>query len=203
MRFWGNAALLESSASFERTPGRSQRRRTTIDLASEEGRAAATASAYRAYRQQRYLDADQRRTLDRVALAGLLAPVHADTFADEPASLSTDPPPLTYLPVGIPTVLSGEDFDGPLVDGDDDLAAYLIDPFLDERLRGLTGASLLSAAWDLAYVQERQLRGLHSLMTVDPVALLSIPDAVHRPWALRRLPASTPASATGSGPARR
>jgi len=58
--------------------------------------------------------------------------------------------------------------------------------FVDPRLQDQQGDALGGEAKSLAYLTEsansRKLRGLHNLLLLDEVSLLSVPDAVHRSW---------------------
>ncbi len=105
---------------------------------------------------------------------------------------------MLYLPVGMPAVLTSNDLVGPVAQtAPDDLGGFSASPFLDPRLAGgsalptgaVTPATLLSAANDLFYLQDRKLRGLHSLMFVDEVALIGMPDAIQLGWSLEAPPA--------------
>src|SRR5215469_3839124 len=66
--------------------------------------------------------------------------------------------------------------------------------FLDRDLRQETVYTLLTDADQLTVLapksQQRQLDGIHSLIGIDEVALISVPDAVHLSWS----PAVRPAS---------
>jgi hypothetical protein len=70
--------------------------------------------------------------------------------------------------------------------GDDDLADF--DPvalFLDPDLANDTIYDLLADAASLTVLaaEPRALRGIHSVADLDEVALIAVPDAVHRNWA--------------------
>lgn len=136
------------------------------------------------------------------ALSGLLAPLGADSGLPY-AARTADPraayeallaqPNLTYLPLGMPGFFQENDprqFRGPADEapGDDDLALFDARVFSDPRLAsgpsglGETAHTLLAAAVDLHEIQGRRLYGMHSLLFIDEVALVSAPDAPHVPW---------------------
>jgi hypothetical protein len=48
--------------------------------------------------------------------------------------------------------------------------------------QSLSGDALIKEAFDRYYVQDKRLRGIHSLMFIDEVALIVTPEAVHRGW---------------------
>ncbi|HEV2761443.1 MAG TPA: phage tail sheath C-terminal domain-containing protein, partial [Pyrinomonadaceae bacterium] len=62
--------------------------------------------------------------------------------------------------------------------------SVFVDPFLVPAVFAQTASadSLNAQAFDRYYVQNRRLRGLHSLFFVDEVALVSVCEAVHRGW---------------------
>ncbi len=55
-----------------------------------------------------------------------------------------------------------------------------------------SGSGLEADAFNRYYVQNRRLRGLHSLLFLPEVALLAVPDAVHRPWSAELAPPDLP-----------
>jgi hypothetical protein len=99
-----------------------------------------------------------------------------------------------FLPAGMDQLGSAAEFTGPgagpsgetgVRAGDDGLASY--DPvglFLDPNLVGTTVSSVLTDADQLTTLSPHpiRLRGIHALIGVDEVALLSAPDAVHLTW---------------------
>jgi hypothetical protein len=85
----------------------------------------------------------------------------------------------------MPELVGDSDFVAPLEPGDDDLATHAAAPFLDEALASTGSARIVDDAWAIATLQERRLDGIHSLMLVDEVALVAVPDAAHRPWEVR------------------
>lgn len=198
-RFWGETVLLESS-SLRRQPdgGEAQQTSTATPGAASRNNqtssAAATARVFRASRGDARLDETQLARLDGAALAGLLAPVDL-----------TD---RTYLPLGMLSILTEEEIEGPADDevGDDDLDLFdptlFVDPVLVPRggvpsspagpllSHPASGDSLMKEAFDRYYVQDKRLRGMHSLFFVEEAALLSLPDAVQREW--RRVPKEEP-----------
>ncbi|HYN38605.1 MAG TPA: hypothetical protein VES39_05080, partial [Rhodospirillales bacterium] len=54
--------------------------------------------------------------------------------------------------------------------------------FLDPDLAGVGLAALLREAEHKAYLRQQPLRGLHSLLPIDEVTLIAVPDAGHRTW---------------------
>ena len=150
-------------------------------------------------------------------LSGLLAPLGSDVSLDY-ATTTVDARAayqklfeesgLTYLPLGMPLFFDESDtrqFTEPEQgwEGRDGLSAFTPGIFLDPRLSppGLVGATglgdnartLMASALDLNAIQGRRLYGLHSLLFVDEVALVSVPDAPHRKWeVLKTLPSIPP-----------
>lgn len=81
--------------------------------------------------------------------------------------------------------------------GLDGLAGYApADLFLDSQLRQETVYSLLTDADSLTVLSStpRRLHGIHALIGVDEVALVSAPDAVHLGWSPAPPPPPPPAS---------
>jgi hypothetical protein len=118
---------------------------------------------------------------------GRLPIVASSLLAPAPAS------GLTYLPVGMPLIGSDADLVGPDDSSvaTDDLSTFDARPFLDSYLVNptqpassvsLAAASLLAAATDRYFLQDVRLKGIHSLMFVDEVALIAVPDAVNLGW---------------------
>ena len=99
----------------------------------------------------------------------------------------------TFLPAGMDQTGSAAEFADPSGSsspdadaGDDDLAAF--DPvtlFLDPALAGDTVYDLLTdvAALTVLAAKSTQLRGIHAVADLDEVALIAVPDVVHRNWA--------------------
>jgi phage tail sheath protein FI len=116
------------------------------------------------------------------------------------ASASTAP---TYLPVGMSLIGSDADLVGPdpEMSASDDLATFSPQLFVDSTLMDNPPATLLSAATYRYFLQDINLKGIHSLMFVDEVALIGVPDATQLGWtpgsAETPLP---PAGATGKAP---
>lgn len=150
-------------------------------------------------------------------LSGLLAPLGSDVTLDyDTAAVDSrvayqelsEEPGLTYLPLGMALFFDESDprqFTGPEEgwEGRDGLSVFNPGVFLDLRLSpsGLPGASglgesartLLASALDLNAIQGRRLYGLHSLLFIDEVAMVSVPDAAHREWEiLETLPSPPP-----------
>jgi hypothetical protein len=192
-RFWGEVALLESSALRRRAGGDEQARQGSGPCATTA--AARAAQIYRDLQQERRTELDLGETPDLVALAGLLAPTSDDAA-------------LTYLPLGMPAVVDETSFSGPDSGeiGDDDLGVFSAAPFLDPYLAGgparvaTSPSALLTTAFDRYYRQDIRLKGLHSLVFVDEVALIAVPDAVQRGWQPTE-PAAAPSFAPPAEPA--
>jgi hypothetical protein len=150
-------------------------------------------------------------------LSGLLAPLGSDISlnyetitADARAAYKqlSEESSLTFLPLGMPLFFDESDtrqFTGPEDgwEGRDGLSTFSPGIFLDRRLSppGLEGATgpgesartLMASALDLNAIQGRRLYGLHSLLFVDEVALVCVPDAPHREWEmLETLPSPPP-----------
>lgn len=116
------------------------------------------------------------------------AAFHPDAFAGRslrlgPAELAGQP---LLLPLGI---RAAPDYAGPLPDplpgSKDGLDTF--DPpalFLDPAFDGIGTRALLETANEVLYLsaQSRRLYGLHSLIPVDEVSLLALPDLVQRGW---------------------
>ncbi|MDX1655398.1 MAG: hypothetical protein R3310_09345, partial [Candidatus Competibacteraceae bacterium] len=60
--------------------------------------------------------------------------------------------------------------------------------FLDRRLAGVGSGALLGEAEGLYYLRQQALEGLYSLLPVEEITLIGVPDAGHLPWD-RRPPA--------------
>lgn len=86
----------------------------------------------------------------------------------------------------------------PLQEGDDDLDTF--DPvadhtwFLDPELAGDSLFSLVPHADQLTVLSHtpRQLRGIHSLIGIDEVAMIAVPDALNRGWSAAPPPEDPP-----------
>jgi len=177
-RFWGEAALAGSSL-----------------LPGAEGAGSEAAELARRYRE---LQAERRSEpgdaanpsgeLPAGALAALLAPV------DEALA------GLTWLPLGMAAIVSETDAIGPAAgelgrDGLDSFSSSLfVDPALvpNPAIQPRSGSGLEADAFNRYYVQNRRLRGLHSLLFLPQVALIAVPDAVHRPWGAELVPPDPP-----------
>jgi hypothetical protein len=181
-RFWGDAALLESSLIERRSSGLDRSaplqgrlpETGSTTLSPVDLLEPAVARAARLFREMRR---DGRGAAlsdilpETAALAGLLAPLGEEERLE------------TFLPLGMPSVVAEEDIVGLETKGDDDLVEFRADLFLDPHLRQQTsGGGLLNEAIDRRYTQGRRLLGLHSLLFVEEVAMVAIPDAVHREW---------------------
>ena len=177
-RFWGETALAGSSLL-----------RSAAQQATGEGvDTAEMARLYREIRSGRRVESDD--DLQAQAFAALLAPV------DEALA------GLTWLPVGMPPVASETDAAGPAADdlGSDGLGSFdsslFVDPALtpNPAIQPRSGAGLEADAFTRYYVQNRRLRGLHSVLFLPEVALVAAPDAVHRPWSAEIAPPDPPPS---------
>jgi hypothetical protein len=77
---------------------------------------------------------------------------------------------------------------------EEDWTEFLCSLFLDEGLRRVRSDTLLSVAFDRQYVQVKRsngqvrpnnpIRGLHTVIALEDVSLLAIPDAIHHGWKL-------------------
>jgi hypothetical protein len=189
-RFWGDAVHLESTMLRGQAVSDTVVQQQQLPAAQPggAGRAPETAAAHAA-RLYRELQSDLRSEPARdgvpnpAALAALLAP-HAPDDGGSGAR--------TFLPLGMALFATDDRFVGPASEaqGSDDLgrfdahsAALFLDPYLASGVGGSTPAALLANAFDRYYVQNRRLRGLHSLLFVDEVALVAMPEAVHPNWA--------------------
>jgi hypothetical protein len=143
---------------------------------------------------------------DSSALAGLLAP------AEERGR--------SFMPLGMASILNEEDIVGhderdARALGSDDLGAFdpglFVDPALVPRRGGApgeptrfahpaTGEALMKEAFDRHYIQGKRLRGLHSLLFIDEVALVSLPEAVQREWPGEPAPEDPPRAAPPAPP---
>lgn len=99
----------------------------------------------------------------------------------------------TYLPLGMPSKPDPTTSQGPfdpikentvlLRNGLESFNAML---FLDQKLANISTKSLLNEANSIYYLKnikdDAPLHGLHSLLPVDEVTLVAIPDAVHCGW---------------------
>ncbi|MEA2080938.1 MAG: hypothetical protein U9P00_14005 [Pseudomonadota bacterium] len=62
------------------------------------------------------------------------------------------------------------------------LGGLSADLFLDPELAGLLTANLVDTFKDKAYRRGEPVRGIHSLMRIDEVVAIAVPDAVHSGW---------------------
>jgi len=179
-RFWGEAAFLESSPLQRQSPagGMFPASQPKVKTAIPDLPSAAQAGRlFRELQTGRRSEPAQDGSLDNVAWAALLAPADAD-------------PSFTYLPLDMLLVTTDDDLVGPDASqtGDDGLDTFEASAFLDEHIvrdnlsGSSSGTALMAAALDRYYVQNVRLRGLHSLMFEDEVALVCVPDAGHRGW---------------------
>ena len=70
-----------------------------------------------------------------------------------------------------------------------DPSLFVDDYLVPDPLHRSTAEStrtFMATASDRYYLQNIRLRGLHSLLFIDEVALVAAPDAVHRSWQLFR-----------------
>jgi len=176
-RFWGEVALLESSALY---------RRSAADVTGKQ--VTQSTGLFRLLQTDTRIEEARDGSLDIVALAGVLAPAE-DLNA-------------IYLPLGMSSILSEEDLVGPAKEdiGTDDLNTFdpnlFVDPFLVPQLnnQATSGDALMKEAFDRHYVQNKRLRGLHSLMFINEVALLSTPESIQLGWELQDTELDSPVS---------
>lgn len=194
-RFWGDAILTGSSSLRRPVEGgesTAASARGATPRGSQSSSAAETADLFRDIRSDARVEPTHLAGLDPAALAGLLAPVEGEGA--------------TFLPLGMLSVLDEGDIRGPLEaeTGTDDLATFDPKLFVDQVLvpnlsvQPPTGDSLMTLAFDRYYVQEKRLKGLHSLLFVGEAALVSLPEAVQREWPAK--PKAVPESPVTSPP---
>jgi hypothetical protein len=107
-----------------------------------------------------------------------------------------------YLPLGMPDVPDAAAASGPL-DGvrpdtalaRDGLERFSADLFVDPDLDGAGSRTLLNEANHKRYIRDENLRGLHSLLPLEEVTLVAVPDAVHRGWETVEPPSLAPLTA--------
>ena len=98
-----------------------------------------------------------------------------------------------YLPVGMPVMPDVTTTQGPINPVEPDTALqrnglkhFSADMFLDSSLTQTSSESLLQEAWYKRYRTDGhdivQLHGMHSVLPLDEVTIISIPDAIHREW---------------------
>ncbi len=179
-RFWGDAVLLESSALSRQAEGGDLTRASNARPAVAGGRgpelshAAESAEVFAALRGDARVEETRLMRLDPAALGGLLAPA---AEADR-----------TYLPLAMLSILDEADIHGPAEEavGDDGLGAFdpslFVDPALVQLDNQLSADALMAEAFDRYYVQDKRLRGLHSLLFTGEAALIALPEAVQREW---------------------
>lgn len=203
-RYWGLVNLLESSVLYRQTSatagnagarGASAGRANVAPADPDNALAQHTAELFQAFREGRRSEEARLGRLDAVSLAGLFAPQPLPGADD----LAGTTPNAVYLPLGMAAFVREADFVGPATNGSDDLAqfgagqaALFLDPYLIPYPKNQSDspAGLMAEAVDRYYVQNYRLKGLHSLLFVDPVALIAVPDAAQRPWPGE--PAETP-----------
>lgn len=183
-RFWGDVVWLESSPLF-RSGGKDADQRNRD-----------SASWFRTVLNDGWSLPGREATLDPAAFAGRLAPTPAGAKAS------------VFLPLGMADLLPDNRDDGwtvirPDAEGDDGLdtldPAALVDRTLVPDLSTPpTGAALLAAAEARHYAQGRRLRGLHSLMLVDELATIALPEAAQPGWI--KLSATSPAATPSVAP---
>ncbi|MEO0536693.1 MAG: hypothetical protein AAF215_22795 [Cyanobacteria bacterium P01_A01_bin.123] len=118
----------------------------------------------------------------------------------------------TILPLGLdrmtaarsPQIPPGDPLvrDGLVPTMDDDLGAltgshwaiFLPELFLDSYLRYTGQRSLLNEASDRLYLQGQSLIGIHSLITLEEISLVALPDVAHPGWRLTPVVSVTPES---------
>ena len=181
-RFWGEVAVAQSSL---------------LRGAKANGQGVEAAEIARLYRQilserrnepgaAAAIPTERSGDPTAQALAALLAPV------DEALA------GLTYLPLGMAAVATEADVVGPTELGSDGLLSFgsglFVDPTLvpNPAIQPRSGSGLEADAFNRYYVQNRRLRGIHSLLFLPEVALVAVPDAVHRPWGTELVPPDPP-----------
>jgi hypothetical protein len=61
-------------------------------------------------------------------------------------------------------------------------AAFLQQVYLDPLLQREGQGGLLASAFDLRFIREQALLGMHSLLPLDEISMLALPDAAQRGW---------------------
>ena len=59
---------------------------------------------------------------------------------------------------------------------------FMVDVFLDPALSRVGQRSLMTEASDRLYLQSKSLTGIHSLLPIDEISIVAIPDAAHSGW---------------------
>lgn len=105
-----------------------------------------------------------------------------------PLAAPPDAPPLV-LPVGMALTGTPDNARLPYTDraletrlARDGVAEFDPAMFLDPDLKSLTVSSLAAAADHKYYIQGEDLQGFYSLLPLEDVTLIALPDAVHRAW---------------------
>ncbi|MCO6434997.1 hypothetical protein, partial [Nitrosomonas nitrosa] len=181
-RFWGEAILLESSPLGRRSSVEGTFPQTSLSNAlvnAEKNPSLRAAELFRKLQSLERIDISPKSvetSLLNGLLSGLLAPLENDNQ-------------LIFLPMEMSSKYSDPVAANPEDIGKDDLdrldAGLFLDKFLVPEPHNISSAaakSLMAAATDQYYVQNKRLYGLHSLAFIDEVALISIPDANHRGW---------------------
>ena len=75
-----------------------------------------------------------------------------------------------------------------------DWVDFLPTLFLDAYLRQTSQRSLLTEANDRLYLQGERLTGIHSLLAIEEVSMIALPDAAHRGWRLTAVETVSPPS---------
>lgn len=154
----------------------------------------------------RYLgDLPTDEDLARLALAAAPAPPRLTALQSDVATTgfplaalaemapTSKPRPIVYPDADLPAMpdLVGPSEAATGLDADG-LPALLPPLFIDPRLAKVGVLALPGAIEQLRDVQEQPLLGLHSLLALDEVTLLSLPDAVQRPWVAPSAPHPVP-----------
>lgn len=106
-----------------------------------------------------------------------------------------------YLPLGVPRQSDSRAAAGAQLDlralglAAEGLAALSADLFLDPDLAANNGATLLAEAKHKRFVRGRPLDGIHSLLPIEEVSLIAVPDAAQRHWDRRPRAADPPLTA--------
>ncbi len=98
-------------------------------------------------------------------------------------------PAALYLPLGMSLLSGSITSQGPLGATEPDttlerdgLENFSADLFLDPDLAPIGSGALLTEANHKYYLRDEPLRGLHSLLPLEEVTLVAVPDAVQRGW---------------------
>ncbi len=118
-----------------------------------------------------------------------VSPLQAEASEPRFPLVGPEHPTQLYLPLNMPGEVDIERSQGPLNDTDrelplqrDGLAQFSAGMFLDPDLAGLGIGTLLETARHRCYLRQQPLYGIYSLLPVDEITLIALPDAVQSGW---------------------